>query len=120
MTEIETGNWILRRPTGEATVGPKSVLEYPLPASQQTHELAVVGDDALLVISQQPTSTLLKVALDAATKRPTRLSTFTVGTPASGLHGVLASRVYDGSDGDRILTSAATPASAPPAPKCPK
>jgi hypothetical protein len=41
----------------------KAVVEYPLPAAGQTHEILVVNDD-LLIISQQTDGSLIKVALD--------------------------------------------------------
>ena len=50
-----------------ATVGSspvKSVVEYPLPAAAETHEIIAVSDN-LLLISQQTDGSLVKVSLDS-------------------------------------------------------
>lgn len=76
-------------------VFPKSVTEYPLSATTMTHEVAAVSD-TLLVVTQQPTSTLMKVRVDAATGAPTASTQHLIGTAASGLHGLCASTAYPG------------------------
>jgi virginiamycin B lyase len=73
----------------------KVVLEYPLPAAGQTHEMVALGDD-LLLLSQQTDSSLVKVALDPATGRPRAAAKFTVDSPFAGLHGLCVSRAYPG------------------------
>jgi virginiamycin B lyase len=73
----------------------KVVLEYPLPAAQQAHEIVALSDD-LLLLSQQTDSSLVKIALDPATGRPRAAAKFTIDSPFAGLHGLCVSRVYPG------------------------
>lgn len=65
----------------------KSVTEYPLPASGQTHEIIAVNNN-LLLISQQTDSSLVKVILDN-NGQPTGSSKWQLTTPFSGLHGLV-------------------------------
>ncbi len=74
----------------------KHVTEYPLPASGQTHEIIAVPNSNMLLISQQPNSTLVKVALDPETGAPVRAVGHFVGTAVDGLHGLCNSQVYPG------------------------
>lgn len=74
---------------------PKIVTEYPLPGAVQTHEMAVVGDN-MLVISQQTNSTLVKVQLDPITGRPNACARFLIDDFWAGLHGLAASQVHPG------------------------
>ncbi|KAI1366952.1 hypothetical protein F5Y08DRAFT_109270 [Xylaria arbuscula] len=67
----------------------KSVVEYPLPAAAQTHEILPVSNN-LLLISQQTNGALLKVALDD-NGRPTGASKWTITNDWSGLHGLTIS-----------------------------
>lgn len=84
-------------PRGPAvSSAPLSVSEYRLPGAQQTHEIVAVGGD-LLVLSQQTSSTLVKVALDPATGAPRAAARFPVGSAWSGLHGLFASARWPGS-----------------------
>jgi virginiamycin B lyase len=72
-----------------ATVGSlpvKTVVEYPLPAAAQTHEILAVSDD-LLLISQQTDGSLVKVALDN-NGQPTGARKWTATNQWSGLHGL--------------------------------
>ena len=72
-----------------ATVGTlpvKVVVEYPLPAAAETHEIVAVSDN-LLLISQQTDGSLVKVALDKD-GRPTGARKWTVTDQWSGLHGL--------------------------------
>ena len=64
----------------------KTVVEYPLPAAAQTHEILAVSDD-LLLISQQTDGSLVKVALDN-NGRPTGARKWTATNQWSGLHGL--------------------------------
>jgi streptogramin lyase len=64
----------------------KTVVEYPLPAAGQTHEILAVSDK-LLLISQQTDGSLVKVALDT-NGRPTGARKWVVTNPWSGLHGL--------------------------------
>eukprot|EP00250_Pteridium_aquilinum_P014047 c21747_g1_i1 orf=74-1543(+) len=74
---------------------PKMVTEYPMPGARQTHEMAVVGNNMLLV-TQQTNSTLVKVQLDPTTGRPLSCASFLLGDFWAGLHGLAASQVYPG------------------------
>lgn len=72
-----------------ATVGSspvKSVVEYPLPAAAETHEIVAVSDN-LLLISQQTDGSLVKVSLDSNGK-PTGSRKYTLTNQWSGLHGL--------------------------------
>lgn len=64
----------------------KSVVEYPLPAAGQTHEILAVSDE-LLLISQQTDGSLLKVALNQK-GQPIAARKYTIASPWSGLHGL--------------------------------
>jgi virginiamycin B lyase len=64
----------------------KTVVEYPLPAAGQTHEILAVSDK-LLLISQQTDGSLVKVALDN-NGQPTGSRKYTATNPWSGLHGL--------------------------------
>src|ERR1700742_3976180 len=64
----------------------KMVVEYPLPAAAQTHEILAVSDH-LLLISQQTDGSLVKVALDNH-GRPTGARKWTPTNQRSGLHGL--------------------------------
>lgn len=81
-------------PTPQVTLT-KTVVEYPLPAAQQTHEQVAVGEN-LLLLSQQTDSSLVKVALDPDTGRPRAAAKHTVESPFAGLHGLVASQAYPG------------------------
>jgi virginiamycin B lyase len=73
----------------------KTVAEYPLPAAGQTHEVAAVGANTL-VISQQTNSRLVKVILDEATGTPRSAASFLIDAPDAGFHGLFASRTHPG------------------------
>lgn len=73
----------------------KSATEYPLPANSQTHEIVSPAPD-LLVVSQQPDSSLLKIALEPGSGRPLEVAKHTIGTPFSGLHGLHVSKSHSG------------------------
>lgn len=75
----------------------KVVKEYPLPACSQTHEVVKVGDE-LLMLSQQPSSCVVKMKLEATSGRPLEAKKFLLEgtTPTSGLHGLFASKVNVG------------------------
>jgi len=64
----------------------KTVVEYPLPAAAQTHEILAVSGD-LLLISQQSDGSLVKVALDN-NGQPTGARKWTPTNQWSGLHGL--------------------------------
>src|ERR1700760_1359257 len=64
----------------------KSVVEYPLPAAAQTHEIIAVNDH-LLLISQQTDGSIVKVALDN-NGQPTGARKWTATNQWSGLHGL--------------------------------
>jgi len=64
----------------------KTVVEYPLPAAAQTHEILAVSDN-LLLISQQSDGSLVKVALDN-NGQPTGARKWTATNQWSGLHGL--------------------------------
>lgn len=64
----------------------KAVVEYPLPASVQTHEILAVSDK-LLLITQQTDGSFVKVALDN-NGQPTGSRKYTATNPWSGLHGL--------------------------------
>lgn len=64
----------------------KAVIEYPLPAAGQTHEILAVSDN-LIIISQQTDGSLVKVALDD-NGQPVGAHKWTVTNSWSGLHGL--------------------------------
>lgn len=73
----------------------KTATEYPLPANGQTHEI-VSPVPGLLLVSQQPDSVLIKIAVDPETGRPLEAAKHTIGTQFSGLHGLHVSKTYPG------------------------
>ncbi|MCO5575662.1 hypothetical protein L7F22_029466 [Adiantum nelumboides] len=73
----------------------KVVVEYPVPGARETHEMAVVGENMLLV-SQQSNSTLLKVLLSPTTGRPLACARFLLDNFWAGLHGLYTSQIYPG------------------------
>lgn len=73
----------------------KTAIEYPLPASAQTHEI-VSPLEELLLISQQPNSALIKMRVDPSTGRPIAAVTHTIDTPFAGLHGLHVSQRHTG------------------------
>ncbi|MEL6133986.1 MAG: hypothetical protein AAFR59_11535, partial [Bacteroidota bacterium] len=81
--------------SGSATTHVKYAVEYPLPGASQTHELVSVGNDRMIVITQQSDSILLKVQLNDQ-GRPVEARSFQIGTPRSGLHGIRPSEAYPG------------------------
>ena len=78
------------------TCAPKSIAEYPLPAASMTHELAQIGGQDLLAVSQMDNSNLLKVAVDPHTGKPQAVAAHPIGSMMGGLHGLVASRAYPG------------------------
>ena len=73
----------------------KSVIEYPLPASSQTHEVAAIGPD-LLLISQQPSGALVKMRVDPHSGQPRAAIAHVIDNPFSGLHGLTVSKTHPG------------------------
>ncbi|KAJ5220531.1 hypothetical protein N7468_009735 [Penicillium chermesinum] len=65
----------------------KSVVEYPLSAAAETHEI-IAASEKLLLISQQTDGALVKVALDGK-GNPTGSRAWTVTNQWSGLHGLV-------------------------------
>jgi virginiamycin B lyase len=86
----------------EASESPpaKSVVEYPLPASGQTHEILAVSEN-LLLITQQTDGSFVKVALDN-NGQPTGSRKYTATNPWSGLHGLA---LQSGSGGNVSATT---------------
>jgi len=78
----------------------KSVVEYPLPASGQTHEILAVSEN-LLLITQQTDGSFVKVALDN-NGQPTGSRKYTATNPWSGLHGLA---LHSGSGGNTSATT---------------
>ena len=76
----------------------KSIIEYPLPAAQQTHEILAVSDN-LLLISQQTDGSLVKVAIDDK-GRPTGARKYTPTNIRSALHGLA---LHSGSGGNSTV-----------------
>ncbi|KAH7034521.1 uncharacterized protein B0I36DRAFT_346440 [Microdochium trichocladiopsis] len=76
-------NQLLRKGSSLAV---KSVVEYPLPAAGETHEILAVSDE-LLLISQQTDGSLVKVALNQK-GQPVAARKYIVTNPWSGLHGL--------------------------------
>ena len=62
----------------------KTATEYPLPANGPTHEI-VSPVPGLLLVSPQPDSRLIKIAVDPETGRPLEAAKHTIGTQFSGL-----------------------------------
>jgi streptogramin lyase len=73
----------------------KSATEYPLPANGQTHEI-VSPAPGLLLVSQQPDSALLKIAVDPDSGRLLEVVKHTIESPFAGLHGLHVSKSYPG------------------------
>ncbi|MCO5575245.1 hypothetical protein L7F22_029045 [Adiantum nelumboides] len=72
---------------------PKMVVEYPIPGTRETHEMCAVGND-LLLITQQASSTLIKIQLSRTTGRPLSCARFLLGDFWAGLHGLGVSQIY--------------------------
>ncbi|WJG08101.1 hypothetical protein [Aliiglaciecola sp. LCG003] len=73
----------------------KQIFEYPLPKAKMTHEIAVVNDGKMVVISQMDSSTLVQIDLDNM-GRPINAFSYQIGNQTSGLHGVSMSTSYLG------------------------
>lgn len=73
----------------------KSAVEYPLPASSQTHEVVLIAPD-LLLVSQQPSGALVKLRLDQSSGRPLESVAHVIDSPFSGLHGLTVSKRHPG------------------------
>jgi virginiamycin B lyase len=73
----------------------KSAVEYPLPASPQTHEI-VEPVEGLLLVSQQPSGALVKIRVDPASGRPLAAARHVLNDPFDGLHGLFVSRRHPG------------------------
>ncbi|KAI0153305.1 hypothetical protein GGR57DRAFT_503041 [Xylariaceae sp. FL1272] len=80
-----------------ASLPVKSVVEYPLPAAAETHEILPVSDD-LLLVSQQTDGGLIKVSLDDH-GQPIRSHKYIVTNQWSGIHG-LALHAQMGNNGN--------------------
>ena len=77
-------------------ISPKTIIEYPLPAARETHELVAVDNQHMIVISQQTDSSLLKVALDPDTGIAQTVAQFVIKDRRAGLHGLRNSKAYPG------------------------
>ncbi|MEO4030350.1 hypothetical protein ABH313_20175 [Chromobacterium vaccinii] len=73
----------------------KRVIEYPLPASSQTHEVVSIAPD-LILISQQPSGGLVKMRVNPGTGRPIESVVHIIDNPFSGLHGLTVSKRHPG------------------------
>jgi virginiamycin B lyase len=73
----------------------QSVVEYALPAADETHEILAVNKE-LLIVSQQSDGSLVKVALGDG-GQPTDARKYTATNPLSGLHGLA---LHSGSGGN--------------------
>jgi hypothetical protein len=71
----------------------KTAAEYPIPANQQTHGI-VSPVERLLLASQQPGSTLVKVRVDRDTGRLISAVSHVIHDPFAGLHGLHISHRY--------------------------
>lgn len=84
-------------PASAEAVFPRTMIEYPLPGAQHTHELIAIGDTIL--VTQMDTSTLVKAQRDRTTGLLTSANSFPVldeaGKPG-GLHGIVASTKFPG------------------------
>ena len=78
------------------SISPKTIIEYPLPAARETHELVAVDNQNMIVISQQSDSVLLKVALDPDTGVAQKVKQFVIKDRRAGLHGVKNSKAFPG------------------------
>ncbi|KAI0809490.1 hypothetical protein GGR55DRAFT_689624 [Xylaria sp. FL0064] len=107
--QILSGSYVAASTT--SSLPAKSVVEYPLPAAAQTHEILPVSDH-LLLISQQTDGGLIKVSLDnngqptGARKytitnqwsgddinvAPQVINTIPIPSPAFGPHGILENK----------------------------
>ncbi|KAI5079137.1 hypothetical protein GOP47_0006808 [Adiantum capillus-veneris] len=72
---------------------PKVVIEYPVPGTRETHEMIAVGND-LLLVTQQGSSTLIKIQLSPTTGRPLSCARFLMDDFWAGLHGLAISQIY--------------------------
>jgi len=73
----------------------QSVIENNLPISPATDELFLVPDSNLLLITRMDTSALIKAKVTSEGLIQ-ELGEFTIGTSASGLHGITHSKVFPG------------------------
>ncbi|SMC16255.1 hypothetical protein SAMN02745857_00141 [Andreprevotia lacus DSM 23236] len=73
----------------------KSVVEYPLPASSQTHEVIAIAPTTLLV-SQQPSGAVVKVRVDPHSGRPLEAASHVIDNAFTGLHGLTVSKNHPG------------------------
>jgi virginiamycin B lyase len=78
-----------------APIALKCATEYPLPANGQTHEI-VSPAPGLLLVSQQPDSALLKIAVEPGSGRLLEVAKHTIQTPFAGLHGLHVSKSHPG------------------------
>ncbi|KAF9358345.1 hypothetical protein BGX34_008970 [Mortierella sp. NVP85] len=70
-------------------------VENQLPTTPQTHEVIMVTDSSVMLISQLSNSVLLKASVDA-NGVVQDIGAFQIGSPKSRLHGLVNSQVYPG------------------------
>ncbi|MCA6128701.1 hypothetical protein [Thalassolituus oleivorans] len=79
----------------QGTAYTKRINEYSLPAAMMTHELALVNNGKMIVLSQMDDSTLIQLDLDDS-GCPINAYSYQIGNSTSELHGVTASSSYAG------------------------
>lgn len=82
--------------TDAKQIAPKTIIEYPLPAARETHELVAVDEQRTILISQQSDSTLIKVALNPESGVAQTAARFVIKHARAGLHGLRNSAAYPG------------------------
>jgi len=75
-------------------VFPKLVIEYPLPFSDETHEVIAVDDGSMLLVSQLTSGAIVKVKRDHNTGRVIQSNRFVLEGKKSGLHGLRVSEKF--------------------------
>ncbi|KAI8349357.1 hypothetical protein B0O80DRAFT_371069, partial [Mortierella sp. GBAus27b] len=70
-------------------------VENQLPLTAQTHEVIMVSNSSVMLISQMSNSVLIKASVDA-NGVVKQLGAFQISTNASGLHGLVNSQAYPG------------------------
>ncbi|WP_156077173.1 hypothetical protein [Saccharothrix sp. NRRL B-16314] len=74
----------------------RSVVEYGLPPTKDTHELVKVPGLPLVLVSQMSDARLVKVRLDPDTEEAVAVRAHPLGGPGDMLHGLAVSQRYPG------------------------
>ncbi|KAI6715077.1 hypothetical protein B2J93_6006 [Marssonina coronariae] len=92
-----SGSPVLSHRDAVTSLASRRITEFLLPVAAETHEVALVPNRNLVLVSQMDTSRLVKIQLDPITEEPVAFQSFPMGANnKSGLHGIFPSTIYPG------------------------